>query len=53
MNGKLKWSTPREFFQLYKDGNKFLNVLELKIKTSMQKDLLKIKESYSSEDDEE
>lgn len=53
MNGKLKWSTPREFFKLYRDGDKFLLILHTKIKNSMQKDLLKIKDSYVEEDEED
>lgn len=54
MNGKLKWSSPREFFNLYYDKNKFLNVLHTKIKSSMQKDLIELKKSYAdAEDDEE
>lgn len=53
MNGKLKWSSPREFFNLYKNDNKFLKVLELKINNAKQKDLMKIKESYASEIEED
>lgn len=57
MGDKLKWSSPRELFNLYKNGNKMLNLLEAKIKASMQKDLMKLKESYAngndSEDEEE
>lgn len=50
LNGKLSWSTPREFFQLYHDRNKFLPVLHSKIKKSMQKDLLDMKAKYNDED---
>jgi hypothetical protein len=53
MNGKLSWKSPREFFQLYYDHNKFLTVLHTKIKSAMQKDLLKIKSSYGNDDDAE
>lgn len=44
MNGKLSWSSPRELFKLYTEHNKLLNVLETKIKKSMQGDLLALKE---------
>lgn len=44
MNGKLSWSTPRELFKLYYEHNKLLNVLETKIKKSMQGDLMAMKE---------
>ena len=58
LNGKLSWSTPREFFQLYHDRNKYLDVLAAQIRKSMQKDLLEIKAKYNGEssdveDDEE
>lgn len=43
MNGKLSWSTLREFFNLYYEHNKFLTVLHNKIKKSMQDDLLAMK----------
>jgi hypothetical protein len=45
MNGKLCWSTLREFFKLYQEHNKLLNVLHNKIKKSMQSDLVALKES--------
>ena len=53
MNGKLSWKSLREFFQLYYNHDKFLSVLQVKIKSSMQKDLLKIKSSYGNDDDVE
>ena len=53
MNGKLTWSSPREFFQLYHDRNKFLKVLHAKIKKSMQQDLLALKARYNEEGDAE
>lgn len=46
MNGKLSWSSPREFFKLYYSHNKLLKVLHAKIKSSMQKDLIALKKSY-------
>lgn len=51
MNGKLTWKSPRELFTLYQEHNKFLNVLHAKIKSAMQKDLLKIKSAYGNDDD--
>lgn len=53
MNGKLSWKSLREFFQLYYNHDKFLSVLQVKIKSAMQKDLLKIKSSYGNDDDAE
>lgn len=53
MNGKLKWSSPREFFKLYTEHNKFIGILHTKIKSSMQKDLMKLKKSYANGDDNE
>lgn len=51
MNGKLSWSTPREFFELYRSRNKFLPVLHTKIKKSMQKDLLELKAKLNGDND--
>ena len=51
MNGKLSWKSPRELFALYENHNKFLQILHTKIKSDMQKDLLKIKSSYGNDDD--
>lgn len=53
MNGKLSWSTPREFFQLYHDRNKFLPVLHKQIQKAMQRDLLELKAKYNGDDVEE
>lgn len=53
LNGKLSWSTPREFFQLYHDRNKFLPVLHKQIQKAMQKDLLELKAKYNGDDVEE
>lgn len=53
MNGKLSWSTPREFFQLYRNKDKFLPVLQSKIRKAMQKDLLEIKAKYNGDDVED
>ena len=50
MNGKLSWSTPREFFQLYHDRNKFLPVLHKQIQKAMQRDLLELKAKYNGDD---
>lgn len=43
MNGKLTWSSPREFFKLYYEHNKFLKVLHNKIKRSMERDLVELR----------
>lgn len=53
MNGKLTWSSPREFFKLYYSHNKFLRVLSAKIKTAMQKDLIALKKSLCENSEEE
>lgn len=53
MNGKLTWSSPREFFKHYYEHNKFLNVLHNKIKKAMQDDLVALKKSLENEIDEE
>lgn len=53
LSGKLSWSTPREFFQLYHDRNKFLPVLHKQIQKAMQKDLLELKAKYNGDDVEE
>lgn len=52
MNGKLSWSSPRELFKLYYEHNKLLNVLETKIKKSMQGDLIALKEKLNQGIDE-
>ena len=51
MNGKLSWSSPREFFNLYHNRNKFLKVLHKRINESMRKDLLEEKRKYVEEDE--
>lgn len=51
MNGKLSWSSPREFFNLYHSRNKLLKVLHKRINESMRKDLLEEKRKYVEEDD--
>lgn len=43
MGDKLKWSTKREFYQNYIDGNKLLPVLHSKIQKAMHKDILESK----------
>lgn len=53
MGGKMTWNTPREFFQLYRNRNKYLPILHSKIKKSLQKDLLDIKKKYNDEDAQE
>lgn len=53
LNGKLSWSSPREFFNLYHERNKLLKILHTKIRKSMQQDLLDIKAKYNEESDAE
>lgn len=53
LGGKLSWSSPREFFQLYHDRNKYLGILSAKIRKSMQADLLDIKAKYNGDIDDE
>ena len=53
MNGKLKWSSPRELFKLYNDGDKFLQILHNKINKSMQNDLMALKAKWADEGDDE
>lgn len=53
MGGKLFWSSPREFFALYRSGNKFLNVLHTKIRRAMEDDLKALKSSISGSNDDE
>lgn len=40
LDGKLKWSSQREFFQNYYDKNKYLEILSVKIRQQRQKDLI-------------
>ena len=53
MNGKLTWSTPREFFKLYYNHDKLLGVLTKKIKKSMQEDLLALKRNLNKDVEDE
>lgn len=53
MNGKLSWSSPREFFKLYQEHNKFLTILHKKIRKSMESDLMSLKESLANNSNEE
>jgi len=53
MNGKLKWTSIREFFALYQDRNKLLTVLHSKIKNAMQADLKALKAKLSGDMDED
>lgn len=53
MNGKLSWSTPRELFKLYQEHNPMINVLHMKIKNSMQKDLIDFRKSLLNSEVEE
>jgi len=53
LNGKLSWSSPREFFNLYHERNKLLKVLHKKIQLSMQKDLIELKAKYNEQPDAE
>lgn len=55
LNGKLSWSSNRELFQNYYSHNKLLNVLNQRIRKSMQEDLSALKERLAQgvEEDEE
>lgn len=53
LKGKLSWSTPRELFKLYQEHNPMLNVLHMKIKNSMQKDLIDFRKSLLNSEVEE
>jgi len=46
LDGKLKWKSPRELFQHYYN-HKLLNVLQAKIKSSRQKELVELKAKLS------
>jgi hypothetical protein len=41
---KMSWNSPRTFFKLYKDKNKFLSILHQKITSERHKDVLSEKE---------
>lgn len=56
LNGKLVWSTTREFFDLYYKHDKFLTILHNKIKKSMQNDLIELRNNlikYSEQEDKD
>lgn len=53
MNGKLCWSSQREFFDLYYKHHPLLPVLEKKIRKSMADDLIALKEKLKNEKSEE
>lgn len=55
MDGKMSWSSLKEFFNLYYNHNKFLPVLYAKIKKSLDNDLLNMKKKLNNdiEDEEE
>lgn len=53
MNGKLTWSSNREFFNHYYQHNKLLTVLHSRVKKSMQNDLLELKKKLNEATDEE
>lgn len=50
LNGKLSWQSPRDFYNLYHNRNKFLPILTQKIRKAMEQDLLKEKAKYVGED---
>lgn len=53
--GKLKWNSPRQFFDLYTEGNKYLAMMTKQIRKAYQKDLLELKAKIAEgyEDDTE
>lgn len=55
MNGKMTWSSLKEFFNLYYENNKYLPILYARIKSAYQKDLIDLKKKLNDieEDDEE
>lgn len=53
LKGKLKWSSPRELFELYKQRNSLLSALTSQIRKARQADLLELKSKLGEEDDEE
>lgn len=53
LKGKLSWSTPRELFKLYQEHNPMLNVLHMKIRNAMQKDLMDFRKSLLNNEAEE
>lgn len=53
MNGKLKWSSPREFFALCREHNPFMSALQNKIRAARNAELTKLKNSIEPEDEED
>lgn len=51
LNGKLSWQSPRDFYNLYHNRNKFLPILTQKIRKAMEQDLLKEKAKYVGDDE--
>jgi RecA/RadA recombinase len=49
LNGKLSWSSPRELFQHYYNHNKMMDLLEQKIRKSMNDDLVALKAKYGND----
>lgn len=49
--GKVAWSSQREFFNLYFEGNKFMPILHSKIKKAMRDDLLALKEKLKANEE--
>lgn len=45
MDDKLAWSSKREFYLLYENGNKFLNILQNKLLAEAHKDVLEMKKT--------
>lgn len=51
LNGKISWQSPRDFYNLYHNRNKFLPILTQKIRKAMEQDLLKEKAKYVGDDE--
>lgn len=51
--GKLRWSSPRQFFEFYAERNKFLRPLTAQIRAAYKKDLLEIKAKIAAGFDDE
>lgn len=49
LNDKLSWSSPRELFQHYYNHNKMMDLLEQKIRKSMNDDLVALKAKYGND----
>lgn len=52
-DGKLKWSSPRQFFDLYYSQNKLLKVLSKQIQDAYKKDLQNIRDKIANGFDDE